>query len=79
MAEPEKRFDGLGEIRLMAEADGYVMCRRPGCFPLIMSRKAWDEMRPLPLVCTIAPACPHPIYCRRQYGCAGIGLPPSDA
>ena len=40
----ERRRDGpdyYGSIRKMASADGYVMVRRPGCTPFIMSEQAW--------------------------------------
>lgn len=38
------RFDCEGEIRCMAFADGYVMCRRPGFSPFVMSAKKWLEL-----------------------------------
>jgi len=33
-----------GVLRLMARADGYVMCRRPGCVPFIMTERQWNEL-----------------------------------
>lgn len=43
-AKVERRFDAIGEWRAMTEAEGYVMCRRPGRIPRVMSRKEWDAM-----------------------------------
>lgn len=40
----ERRHDWLGEIRWMAEAEGYVMCRRPQAMPIIMSKEDWDRL-----------------------------------
>lgn len=34
---PERRRDPLGPLRLMAEAEGYCMVRRPGCMPFVLS------------------------------------------
>lgn len=44
MSEPEIivgfRFgDGIGEIRVMAIAEGYAMCRRPRAVPFVRSIK----------------------------------------
>jgi hypothetical protein len=36
-----------GVLRLMARADGWVMCRRPGYVPFVMPEREWDEL-PLP-------------------------------
>lgn len=41
----ERRQDAYGEMRLMTEAEGYVMVRRKGAAPRIMSRKEWDSLR----------------------------------
>jgi hypothetical protein len=40
----ERRYDEGSEIREMARADGYVMARRPGCMPFVISAKEWDAM-----------------------------------
>jgi hypothetical protein len=37
----QTRRDPTGPIRLMAEADGYVMVRRPGCLPFVLSAANW--------------------------------------
>ena len=37
-----ERRDNGGPIVLMAEADGYVMARRPGCLPFVMWAGDWD-------------------------------------
>lgn len=46
MAAKERRimppdFKGGGEVRLMCMAEGYVMARRPGCLPFIVSAEDW--------------------------------------
>lgn len=38
------RHDQHGDIKFMAEADGYVMCRRPGCMPFVLSKKSWEAL-----------------------------------
>ena len=40
----EVRYDKHGELRLMAEAEGYVMVRRKRCSPFVLSRKEWDAI-----------------------------------
>lgn len=40
-----KQCDG-GPIKAMACADGYVMCRRPGCIPFVLTVKEWDRLPP---------------------------------
>ena len=40
----EVRFDPVGEIRLMAQADGYVLVRRPGCMPFVLRAAEWGKM-----------------------------------
>lgn len=40
----ERRDYGGGPIRLMAKAEGYVMVRRPGCLPFILSVKEWESL-----------------------------------
>ena len=41
-----ERGDSIGPIRFMAMADGYVMCRRPGCIPWAERLNEWVR-RPL--------------------------------
>jgi hypothetical protein len=45
----ERRYDQYGEFRLMVEAEGYVMFRRHGAGPHVMSRKAWDALSMTPI------------------------------
>lgn len=44
--KPEKvstdRYDARGKIKKVCEADGYVMARRPSCFPFVISLGAWE-------------------------------------
>lgn len=40
----ERRYDEHGELRLMAEVDGWLMVRRPGRIPFTMRRKEWDVL-----------------------------------
>lgn len=47
-AKRESRYDQHGEFRLMTEASGYVMYRRPGRLPSVMSRKEWDALADRP-------------------------------
>lgn len=35
------RIHGHGPIRLMAEAEGHCMVRRPGCVPFVITSKEW--------------------------------------
>lgn len=44
MSAGEVRYDQYGAKRLMAEAEGYVMVRRPHAMPGVMSRKEWDAL-----------------------------------
>ena len=46
VSKRERRRYPIGEIALMAEADGYVMVRRPGRMPFVLSSQSW---RYLPL------------------------------
>lgn len=47
--KPERRYDRYGGMRLMAEAGGYVMMRRDGCMPGLMTRNEWDALSRVPL------------------------------
>lgn len=40
----ERRYDAHGVKVWMAEADGWVMARRPNCVPFVVPRKDWDRM-----------------------------------
>lgn len=49
MILPDKkaeRGDGIGPLRFMAEADNYVMARRPGAMPFVEPLADWLK-RPL--------------------------------
>lgn len=52
-APREFRKDAQGEIRKMAEAEGYVMVRRPRYAPFVLSEREW---RALPIATPKAPA-----------------------
>lgn len=41
---PRIKYDAHGKRRLMARAEGYVMCRRPHSSPHVLSEKEWLEM-----------------------------------
>ena len=45
----EKRYDRYGEFRLITEAEGYVMARRKGCTPFLITRTEWDSFRRYPI------------------------------
>jgi hypothetical protein len=48
--KPDERCsDKLGEIRLVARAEGYVMVRRRGCIPFVVSEKEWQKMLGTPV------------------------------
>jgi hypothetical protein len=49
VAVDEVRYDDLGPRRVMAVAEGYVMVRRPGCAPRLMTLKEWAKASPTPL------------------------------
>lgn len=34
----------LAKIRFMARADGWVMVRRPGCTPFVLSEQTWMDL-----------------------------------
>ena len=36
------RYDSRGKIKKVCEADGYVMARRPSCFPFVISLGSWE-------------------------------------
>ena len=40
----EKRYDEHGSIRCMGVINGYVMCRRPECRPIVKSLSEWFAM-----------------------------------
>lgn len=40
----EVRIMGHGRITKMAEADNYVMVRRPHCMPFVLASKEWDAL-----------------------------------
>lgn len=40
----ERRTDKLGPIRCMADAQNYVMVRRPGCMPFVLARRDWLKL-----------------------------------
>lgn len=41
---PKARTDDGGKITLMARSGGYVMVRRPRCFPYVMGERAWVRL-----------------------------------
>ncbi len=41
---PEERHDAHGPIRLMAQADGYRMVRRPGAMPFVLTDREWAAL-----------------------------------
>lgn len=48
-AKPEKRYDAYGEWRWMAEAEGYVMCRRYRGGVRAMSVSEWRALSRTPI------------------------------
>lgn len=45
----ETRYDRYGPRRVMAYAEGYVMCRRPGKMAHLWDLSDWNELSPDPL------------------------------
>lgn len=45
---PAIKFDDVGELRFMAATAGYVMCRRPGCYPTIRTMTEWRALSDRP-------------------------------
>lgn len=45
---PRRRHDGISELRLMAEAEGYVMIRRKGATPFLKTTKWWLSLSETP-------------------------------
>lgn len=43
-AGPKLHRLGDGPVRLMARSGGYVMVRRPGCAPFVMTEKEWAAL-----------------------------------
>lgn len=39
-----QRYDALGPIRIMAEAEGYMMVRRPGRAPFVLEKRDWNSL-----------------------------------
>lgn len=37
-------YMGAGPVKLMARADGYVMVRRAGCMPFVLSEGEWSAL-----------------------------------
>ena len=48
----ERKYDQHGEVVFMAQADGWIMVRRPRCVPFTMTKNEWsalaDERPPEP-------------------------------
>jgi hypothetical protein len=72
--EIEERYDRHGAIRLMAQADGYFMVRRPGAAPFVLNTREWAAlyMSPVSSPCGSA-ECWH--ACRRIHDCGEPCVP----
>ena len=42
------RYDAFGKIKKLCEAEGYVMARRLGCAPFVLSLGAWELLAKTP-------------------------------
>lgn len=46
--DPRDRRDSsvpsLSRVRLMARSAGYLMVRRPGCIPFVMTEEQWAKL-----------------------------------
>jgi hypothetical protein len=45
----ERRYDRLGQFRIMARVEGYVVCRRKGSYPVVISEKEWQSFAEHPI------------------------------
>jgi hypothetical protein len=45
---PVIKYDDVGRLTLMAASGGFVMCRRPGCYPVIRTMKEWRSFSDKP-------------------------------
>lgn len=42
------RYDAIGKIKKVCEAEGYVMARRSGCAPFVLSLGKWELLAKTP-------------------------------
>ncbi len=43
------KYDEHGKLDLIVDGVAYVLCRRPGCYPMIRTMQEWTEMADEPL------------------------------
>jgi hypothetical protein len=41
---PATKFDDVGRIEMLAAGGGFVLVRRPGCYPMIRTIKEWRAL-----------------------------------
>ncbi len=47
--DAERRYDRFGQFRIMARIEGYVVCRRKGAAPVVMSEREWHDLAEHPI------------------------------
>lgn len=45
----ERRYDTFGQFRIMARVEGYVVCRRKGSYPVVISEREWHGFAEHPI------------------------------
>jgi hypothetical protein len=47
---PSIKYDANGKMTLIAAGANYVLCRRPGCYPMIRTERDWRALSDTPPV-----------------------------
>lgn len=73
---------GDGPLRVLAEAEGYVMVAAPARFPTVLSRADFNKLalcppRPGPAALPVGTRLPYP-WCRHPTICSAKGYCPRD-
>ena len=60
---PVIKYDVNGKLTLIAAGANYVLCRRPGCYPMIRTEREWRALSDTPPVWAAAEGenAPHEI------------------
>lgn len=47
--DPRDRIDEYGIIKVIARSGGYIMARRPGLMPFVLTEKEWNKLPLFPV------------------------------
>lgn len=47
--QAERRYDKYGQFRIMARIEGYVICRRRGSVPVVITEREWNHFADHPI------------------------------